>query len=82
MGRNVFALHVLRDVDVLAPFSCPVPRLSEPLYVHLTSQGVDFLQMSFRWMNCLLMRYASLVRERRSAPKPSSLLEEPPGLSC
>lgn len=30
---------------------------AEPLYVHLTSQGVDFLQMSFRWMNCLLMRY-------------------------
>ncbi|KFH08589.1 TBC domain containing protein, partial [Toxoplasma gondii MAS] len=33
-----------------------VKRVDEPLYVHLSTQGVDFLQMSFRWMNCLLMR--------------------------
>eukprot|EP00921_Rhytidocystis_pertsovi_P016086 GHVQ01025412.1.p1 GENE.GHVQ01025412.1~~GHVQ01025412.1.p1 ORF type:complete len:355 (-),score=45.21 GHVQ01025412.1:299-1363(-) len=33
-----------------------VKRVDEPLYAHLETQGLDFLQFSFRWMNCLLMR--------------------------
>eukprot|EP00922_Rhytidocystis_sp_ex-Travisia-forbesii_P072369 GHVS01107897.1.p1 GENE.GHVS01107897.1~~GHVS01107897.1.p1 ORF type:complete len:376 (+),score=60.16 GHVS01107897.1:228-1355(+) len=33
-----------------------VKRVDEPLYNHLQQQGLDFLQFSFRWMNCLLMR--------------------------
>jgi hypothetical protein len=28
----------------------------EQLYAHLDAQGLDFLQFSFRWMNCLLLR--------------------------
>ena len=27
-----------------------------PLYAHLESQNVEFMQFAFRWMNCLLMR--------------------------
>lgn len=27
-----------------------------PLHAHLTAQGVSYLQFSFRWMNCMLMR--------------------------
>lgn len=33
-----------------------VRRIDEKLYRHLEVQGLDFLQFSFRWMNCLLMR--------------------------
>lgn len=33
-----------------------VRRVDETLYRHLEQQGLDFLQFSFRWMNCLLLR--------------------------
>lgn len=31
-------------------------RIDEKLYQHLEQQGLDFMQFSFRWMNCLLLR--------------------------
>ena len=31
-----------------------------PLYAHLESQNVEFMQFAFRWMNCLLMREISV----------------------
>jgi hypothetical protein len=31
-----------------------------PLMEHIQSQGIEFLQFSFRWMNCLLMRETTL----------------------
>lgn len=31
-----------------------------PLYTHLASQNVEFMQFAFRWMNCLLMREISV----------------------
>merc|ERR1712203_906836 len=33
-----------------------VRRIDEKLFRHLEEQGLDFLQFSFRWMNCLFMR--------------------------
>lgn len=33
-----------------------VRRIDEKLFKHLEQQGLDFLQFSFRWMNCLLLR--------------------------
>jgi len=33
-----------------------VRRVDETLFNHLTANGIDFLQFTFRWMNCLLMR--------------------------
>ncbi|CAK9022527.1 unnamed protein product [Durusdinium trenchii] len=33
-----------------------VHRIDQKLYDHLEEQGLDFLQLSFRWMNCLLLR--------------------------
>ncbi|PFH34851.1 TBC domain containing protein [Besnoitia besnoiti] len=48
-GQPGIQRSVLKLADI-------VRRVDEPLFQHLTSQGVDFLQMSFRWMNCLLMR--------------------------
>jgi len=33
-----------------------VRRIDEALYRHLEKEGLDFLQFSFRWMNCLLLR--------------------------
>lgn len=33
-----------------------VRRIDEQLYTHLKAQGLEFLQFSFRWMNCLLLR--------------------------
>eukprot|EP01012_Entosiphon_sulcatum_P026981 TRINITY_DN32504_c0_g1_i1.p1 TRINITY_DN32504_c0_g1~~TRINITY_DN32504_c0_g1_i1.p1 ORF type:complete len:361 (+),score=33.23 TRINITY_DN32504_c0_g1_i1:43-1125(+) len=37
-----------------------VHKVSEPLHQHLHQQGVEFIQFSFRWMNCLLLRELSL----------------------
>ncbi|KAI9048560.1 hypothetical protein LZ554_007393 [Drepanopeziza brunnea f. sp. 'monogermtubi'] len=46
--RQVAALH-----DLTA-------RIDEPLAKHLEQQSVEFIQFSFRWMNCLLMREISV----------------------
>lgn len=40
-------VHFLREL---------VSRVDANLCSHLEEQGLDFLQFSFRWMNCLLMR--------------------------
>ncbi|KAF5389371.1 hypothetical protein D9757_004261 [Collybiopsis confluens] len=37
-----------------------VARIDAPLFAHLESQNVEFIQFSFRWMNCLLMREISV----------------------
>ncbi|KAI8589575.1 rab-GTPase-TBC domain-containing protein [Geranomyces variabilis] len=37
-----------------------INRIDARLYTHLQSQGVEFIQFAFRWMNCLLMRELSL----------------------
>lgn len=37
-----------------------IERLDRSLYNHLDAMEVDFLQFSFRWFNCLLMREFSL----------------------
>ncbi|KDQ57641.1 hypothetical protein JAAARDRAFT_35331 [Jaapia argillacea MUCL 33604] len=37
-----------------------VARIDPPLSAHLASQGVEFMQFAFRWMNCLLMREISV----------------------
>jgi TBC1 domain family member 2 len=46
--RQVNALH-----DLTA-------RIDAGLAKHLESEGVEFMQFSFRWMNCLLMRELSM----------------------
>lgn len=33
-----------------------IRRIDEKLFLHLEEQGLDFLQFSFRWFNCLLLR--------------------------
>jgi TBC1 domain family member 2 len=35
-------------------------RIDDKLSKHLESEGVEFIQFSFRWMNCLLMREISV----------------------
>ncbi|KAJ5101489.1 hypothetical protein NUU61_003711 [Penicillium alfredii] len=35
-------------------------RIDSALAKHLESEGVEFMQFSFRWMNCLLMREMSI----------------------
>jgi hypothetical protein len=37
-----------------------VKRIDSGLANHLESEGVEFMQFSFRWMNCLLMREMSI----------------------
>lgn len=37
-----------------------VARIDGSLAAHFESEGVEFLQFSFRWMNCLLMREVSV----------------------
>jgi len=48
-GQPGIQAMVLRLKDI-------VRRIDEKLYKHLDEQGLDFLQFSFRWMNCLLLR--------------------------
>ncbi len=33
-----------------------ITRIDAPLAKHLNDEGIEFIQFSFRWMNCLLMR--------------------------
>jgi hypothetical protein len=33
-----------------------VNRVDEQLHTHFDTQGLQFIQFAFRWMNCLLMR--------------------------
>ncbi|KAK9832713.1 hypothetical protein WJX81_003081 [Elliptochloris bilobata] len=42
--RTVFRLHEL------------VRRIEEPVTQHMEAEGLDFLQFTFRWVNCLLLR--------------------------
>ncbi|KAH8119261.1 RabGAP/TBC [Phellopilus nigrolimitatus] len=37
-----------------------VARIDAPLFAHLQSENVEFMQFAFRWMNCLLMREISV----------------------
>lgn len=37
-----------------------VQRIDEKLGNHLAANGVEFIQFSFRWMNCMLMRELSV----------------------
>jgi hypothetical protein len=37
-----------------------IQKIDEPLYNHVQSQGLQFIQFAFRWMNCLLMRELNL----------------------
>lgn len=37
-----------------------VQRIDRPLHAHLSSQGIQYIQFAFRWMNCLLMRELAL----------------------
>ena len=40
---------------------CVVERIDKPLWIHLVEKSqLPFIQFSFRWMNCLLMRELSL----------------------
>lgn len=42
-----------------------VSRTDAPLYAHLESENVEFMQFAFRWMNCLLMREISVQNTTR-----------------
>ena len=44
----------------LSVMSDVVARMDAPLHAHLAAQGVEYMQFSFRWMNCLLMREMSV----------------------
>ncbi|KAM9921289.1 hypothetical protein OXX59_006618 [Metschnikowia pulcherrima] len=37
-----------------------IAKIDAPLVQHLQNEGIEFLQFSFRWMNCLLMRELSI----------------------
>lgn len=55
--------ELVARIDGLCLSIC-VPMLAydqaAPLYAHLGSQNVEFMQFAFRWMNCLLMREISV----------------------
>ncbi|KAJ2460839.1 GTPase-activating protein [Coemansia sp. RSA 2424] len=55
-----------------------VSRIDAPLASHLDSEGVEFIQFAFRWINCLLMREVSLASTIRMW---DTYLAEPEGFS-
>ncbi|KAJ2815379.1 GTPase-activating protein [Coemansia sp. 'formosensis'] len=55
-----------------------VSRIDAPLAAHLDSEGVEFIQFAFRWINCLLMREVSLASTIRMW---DTYLAEPDGFS-
>ncbi|PHH61937.1 hypothetical protein CDD81_7742 [Ophiocordyceps australis] len=48
---------IQRQVSALRDLTA---RIDAPLAKHLEREGVEFIQFSFRWMNCLLMREISV----------------------
>jgi hypothetical protein len=48
---------ILRQVQELKDL---INRIDAELYNHLVGENVEFIQFSFRWMNCLLMREISM----------------------
>lgn len=48
---------IVRQVSALRDLTT---RIDASLAKHLESEGVEFMQFSFRWMNCLLMREVSV----------------------
>lgn len=48
---------ILRQLSIMSDV---VKRMDAPLHAHLAEQGVEYMQFSFRWMNCLLMREMSV----------------------
>ena len=48
---------IVRQVSALKDLTT---RIDGALAKHLESEGVEFMQFSFRWMNCLLMREVSV----------------------
>ena len=48
---------ILRQLSVMSDV---VQRMDPELHAHLAQQGVEYMQFSFRWMNCLLMREMSV----------------------
>lgn len=47
-------IRQVRDLRVL------ISKIDLPLLQHFDAEGIDFIQFSFRWMNCLLMRELEL----------------------
>jgi hypothetical protein len=48
---------IQRQVSALRDLTA---RIDEPLAKHMEKERVEFIQFSFRWMNCLLMREVSV----------------------
>lgn len=48
---------IIRQVNELKDL---INRIDSELYTHLVNENVEFIQFSFRWMNCLLMRELSV----------------------
>lgn len=50
------AARVPPPLPPFPPFAFLSRRVDEKTSAHLQAQGVEFLQFSFRWVNCLLLR--------------------------
>ncbi|CCH43023.1 GTPase-activating protein [Wickerhamomyces ciferrii] len=48
---------IIRQVNTLKDL---INRIDSSLYTHLENESIEFIQFSFRWMNCLLMREISV----------------------
>ncbi|KAG0364745.1 GTPase-activating protein, partial [Gamsiella multidivaricata] len=67
---------IQRQIIKLRELIC---RIDAPLAAHLQSEHVEFIQFSFRWMNCLLMREVTLQHTIRIWD--TYLTEHPHGFS-
>ncbi|GJJ73807.1 TBC1 domain family member 2 [Entomortierella parvispora] len=67
---------IQRQIVKLRELIC---RIDAPLAAHLQAEHVEFIQFSFRWMNCLLMREVTLQHTIRMWD--TYLTEHPHGFS-
>lgn len=66
---------IIRQVGELKDL---INRIDTELYIHLVNENVEFIQFSFRWVNCLLMREISMESTIRMW---DTYLSEPNGFS-
>lgn len=66
---------IIRQVGELKDL---INRIDSELYTHFVRENVEFIQFSFRWMNCLLMREISMESTIRMW---DTYLSEPDGFS-
>lgn len=56
VGCTLVKLRASMYSQIDRAYKCLRRRVEEPVAAHLESEGLQFIQFAFRWVNCLLLR--------------------------